>query len=300
MKTLLLLTAILSGILFPYGHDYTFLVRYFIMIMLLLAFLDIKINFKIVQKSHVIILSAKLLIAVAAFYIVNFIYPEAAPAALVTAIAPTAIASPVIISLLNRKVEYAAVSLIFTNIVLAFIIPFLFPALLSNELNISTSEVLFPVLSVTLIPLLLSKVIVKYIPAFHKFLSSRKDKSFYFLISNIYLGTAKATHFVQTELTSSTTVIFIIGITSLLLCIIFFSLGKAIGGKKYSDEAMQSLGQKNNGFTMWLGLEFINPLAAMGPVFYIFCQNIFISWQLHNNQKKNGPPPAPTAAGKRE
>ena len=286
MKTILLLTAILCGILFPYGHDFTFLVRYLIMFMLLLAFLDIQINFKIIQKSHITILAVKLIIAVSVFCIINYLYPEAAPAALVTAIAPTAIASPVIISLLKRKVEYAAVSLIFTNIVLAFIIPFLFPALLSSELNISTNEVLFPVLSIIFIPLIAAKIIAKYLPALHKFLSVHKDKSFYFLISNIYLGTSKASYFVQTELTSSITVVFVIGITSLLLCIIFFSLGRIIGGEKYKEEAMQSLGQKNNGFTMWLGLEFINPLAAMGPVFYIFCQNVFISWQLNKSQKK--------------
>lgn len=287
MKTILLLTAILTGILFPYGHDFTFLVRYLIMIMLLLAFLDIKIDFKIIQKSHFVILFSKLFIAVSVFYLIKNIYPEAAPAALVTAIAPTAIASPVIISLLKRKVEYAAVSLKFTNIVLAFIIPFLFPMLLSGELNISTNDVLLPVLSIIFLPLLFAKIIVGYLPSLHKVLSAHKDKSFYFLITNIYLGTSKAVYFIQTELDSSFLVIAVIAITSMFLCILFFSLGRIIGGNKYADEAMQSLGQKNNGFTMWLGLEFINPLAAMGPVFYIFCQNIFISWQLHNNQKKD-------------
>lgn len=286
MKTFLLLAAIICGIFFPYGHELIFLVRYFIMIMLFLAFLDVDINFNIVRKSHAVILLVKMVTAVAAFYLLNILYPEAAPAALVTAIAPTATASPVIVSLLNKKVEYAAFSLILTNVVIAVLIPFLFPVLLSGELNISTGEVLLPVLSVIFIPLLASRIIVRYFSSLHKILIGHKDKSFYFLISNIYLGTAKAVHFIQTELTSSITVIFVIAVTSLLLCIIFFSLGKLIGGKKYGDEAMQSLGQKNNGFTMWLGLEFINPLAAMGPVFYIFCQNVFISWQLHVHQKK--------------
>ncbi|MCB9248354.1 MAG: hypothetical protein H6613_07315 [Ignavibacteriales bacterium] len=55
--------------------------------------------------------------------------------------------------------------------------------------------------------------------------------------------------------------------------------------QKFKNGRAQSLGQKNNGFTLWIALTFISPLAVLGPVFYILSQNIYISWQLHRNQK---------------
>jgi BASS family bile acid:Na+ symporter len=81
-------------------------------------------------------------------------------------------------------------------------------------------------------------------------------------------------------------IIYQIAFFSLLLCILFFFLGQTITPKNLKVEGGQSLGQKNNGFTVWVALTFISPLAVLGPVFYILFQNFYISWQLHRYNKK--------------
>jgi BASS family bile acid:Na+ symporter len=78
-------------------------------------------------------------------------------------------------------------------------------------------------------------------------------------------------------------IIYQIAIASLFLCVLYFNLGKIVTPKELKIEGGQSLGQKNNGFTVWVALTFISPLAVIGPVFYILFQNFYISWQLHKN-----------------
>jgi BASS family bile acid:Na+ symporter len=100
------------------------------------------------------------------------------------------------------------------------------------------------------------------------------------------LGTAKASNFIKSEMSFSDPIIYQIAIVSLVLCILYFTIGKFIAPKNLKLEGSQSLGQKNNGFTVWVALTFISPLAVLGPVFYILFQNFYISWQLHDGQKK--------------
>jgi BASS family bile acid:Na+ symporter len=103
----------------------------------------------------------------------------------------------------------------------------------------------------------------------------------------IYLGTSKASNFARTNFSESLDLIILIAISSLVLCIVNFVTGYLIGGKNYSREAKQSLGQKNNAFTIWISLEFLSPIILMGPVFYIFFQNIYISYQLFKSKTKD-------------
>jgi BASS family bile acid:Na+ symporter len=280
MKTLLLYVSLLCGFLIPQGHQYSFLIRYLLMLLLFFAFLDVKINIRILHVKHFLLLLCNLTIPLAVFFVAEPYSSSIANTAFITALAPTAIAAPVIISLLKGKVEFVAVSLLVTNIIIALFVPFLVPALLNTGIEISTVDILIPVLSVLFIPLITAQILKIMIPKFHSFLKRYKDHSFYLLMGGIYLGTSKASNFIYNEMTASISMVFIIAFISMLLCIINFSVGRLVGGKNLALESGQSLGQKNNAFTIWLSVTFINPLAVLGPVFYVLWQNIFISWQL--------------------
>lgn len=288
MKTILLLFAITLGILFPYGHQYTFLIRYFLMLMLFFSFLDVRLEKEIIRSSHFIILAAIIFTSIAAYFLLKPISIVLAQTAFITAIAPTAIAAPVIISLKKKNVEYVTFSLLLNNVVIALLIPFLLPALMKSDMDISVTKVLLPVVITLTIPFFIAQFIKYTFPVFWKELIGWKDSSFYILILNIYIATSEASHYINSELTANIGIVLYIGLTSAGLCILFFALGWIIGGKEFAAEASQSLGQKNNAFTIWLSLSFVNPLAVIGPVFYVFMQNIYISWELykHNASSK--------------
>lgn len=72
----------------------------------------------------------------------------------------------------------------------------------------------------------------------------------------------------------------------LVVCIIQFAIGKAVGRPwNASISAGQALGQKNTIVGIWLTLTFLNPLAAVAPGAYVLWQNIVNSWQLWYKEK---------------
>lgn len=284
MKTILLLLTITTGILFPYGHEYTFLIRYFLMVMLFFSFLDVKVNKEIITKKHFVILFTIIISASLIFILINPFSSELAQTAFITAIAPTAIAAPVITSLKRKKVEFVAFSLLLNNFVIASLIPFMLPVVVQNQADISITDVLFPILITFSIPFISAQLLKVLSKKIWLWLVNWKDVSFYILIINIYIATSDASNYVRSEFSNNLGIIFLIAASSAFLCIFFFGLGWIIGGKNYHHEASQSLGQKNNAFTIWLSLTYMNPISAIGPVFYVFFQNLYISYELHKHR----------------
>jgi len=286
MKNFLLLIAIALGVLLPYGHEYVFLIRYFLMVLLFFSFLDISTNKEVIKQSHFVILGTIIFTPLLLFYLINQFNHTLAQTVFITAIAPTAIAKRRIISLKKGKVEYVMFSLLLNNIAVALLIPFLLPLVASSSKPVYVSDILFPVLVTISIPFILAQLTRFVLPKIWKFLVEWKDSSFYILVANIYIATSDASTYIREELTSNLTIVFLIAAVSALLCIFYFGLGWLIGGKNYRTEASQSLGQKNNAFTIWIALTFMSPLAALGPVFYVLFQNTYISYTLYRFNKK--------------
>ncbi|MHB9143059.1 MAG: hypothetical protein ACYC25_14405 [Paludibacter sp.] len=269
MKTILLLIAITFGILFPYGSNYTFLIRYFLMLMLFFSFLDARLEKEIVRKSHFVILATIIISSVLVYLLLKPVSLVLAQTAFITAIAPTAIAAPVIISLKKGKVEYVSFSLLLNNIVIALLIPFLLPVLMNSDSDISVGKVLLPIIITLAVPFAAAQITKKFLHKIWYALIGWKDSSFYLLIINIYIATSEAAQYLRSGLTSEIEIVILISLTSAVLCILFFSLGWLIGGKEFASEASQSLGQRNNAFTIWISLSFVSPIAALGPIFYV-------------------------------
>lgn len=285
MKNILLLTSITLGIILPYGHEYRFLIRYFLMVLLFFSFLDIKVKKEIISQKHFFILCITIFIALLFYYGIKFFNESLAQTAFITAIAPTAIAAPVIISLRKGKVEFVLFSLLLNNVVITLLIPFLLPIIINNNADISIGKIFVPVIITLSIPFALAQLIKIISPIIWKKLIEWKDMSYYLLIINVYIATSDASNYIQNELTGDIQIVIFIAIISALLCTIFFSLGWIIGGKDFRAEASQSLGQKNNAFTIWIALTFMKPITVLGPVFYVLYQNIYISWVLYRHNK---------------
>jgi BASS family bile acid:Na+ symporter len=253
--------------------------------MLFFSFLDTKFNRKIISKRHFAIVGITITLSISLFLILKPFNRELAQTVFITAIAPTAIAAPVIISLKRKKVEFVAFSLLLSNFIIALLIPFILPFVIKNHIAISIKDIFIPILITFSIPFAAAKLIKIIIPKLWQKLVGLKEVSFYILIMNIYIAASDASMYIKSNITSNFQIIFIIALSSALLCIVFFGLGWLIGGKNLNHEVSQALGQKNNAFTIWLSLTFMNPISVIGPVFYVFFQNIYISWELHKHNK---------------
>ena len=286
-KAFSLLITMLLGALVPQAHIFSYLIQYLLMVMLFFAFLDIEFKPQSFQKSVVWVLLANIAVAFISYVALAPFNLTLALAAFITAIAPTATAAPVVISFIEREVEYVVAAVILTNIAIAFVIPLALPSLIGTVVHISIREVLQPVLVVMFVPLILS-ILVPYLPASARsFIRQGKALSFPVWLINLFIMSAKASDFLRNDNTDSIITLVTIALVSLVLCIVNFGVGALLGGRSHWQEASQSLGQKNLSFVIWIALTFINPLVAMGPTFYILYHHLYNSWSIYQFERRS-------------
>ena len=284
MKFLLPLVAIFLGMIISQAYVYAFLIKYLLMLMLLFPFL--KIGIKTFYPHALWIVVANIIIPIVVYLVVLPFNSELAFLCFITAITPTATAAPAVMDFLQGNVEYVVSSVLLTNSIVGLTIPLLLSWLTTSDTPIPTSEVFRSIWLLFGIPLVLAQLIKEFNPSLQQFLLKRKKLSFYIWNILLFLATAKATHFIIYESNTNPQEIFLIAASSLMLCILNFGMGKSIGGKQFAMEAGQSLGQKNTMFTVWLAVSFLNPMMALGPMFYLVYHNLYNSYQLLkvNNQ----------------
>ena len=77
------------------------------------------------------------------------------------------------------------------------------------------------------------------------------------------------------------TLLAAIAVSTLLLCVVQFVIGRAIGhrlGEKIN--AGQALFQKNTGLSIWVSYMYLSPIASIGAGCYVLWQNIINSLEL--------------------
>jgi bile acid:Na+ symporter, BASS family len=290
-KGLALLSVMLFGALLPQAHLFSFLIQDLLMIMLFLAFLDIDFKPQRFQKSVIWILLANTAVAFSVYLVLAPFDLTLALSAFMTAIAPTAIAAPVIIGFIQREVEYVVAAVLVTNLSSALIVPLALPSLIGAEVQISVWQVLRPVMVVMFVPLILAQLVSRLPPKTKHIIRKGKTFSFPIWLANLFIISANASNFLRNEGSNSGFNLIVIALISLLICIVNFSLGAFLGGRLHWQEASQSLGQKNLSFVIWIALTFINPLVALGPMFYIVYHHVYNSWSIYRFEKRRSTHP---------
>ncbi|MEM7372362.1 MAG: hypothetical protein AAF587_27330 [Bacteroidota bacterium] len=286
MRLLALALALILGIVFPYGHGLTFLVRYSVMAMLLFAFLDITIDRKVIQRSHIWTSVANLALPWGIFFLLRPISDLLALTGFVTAILPTAAAAPVLTGFLKGNVAYVTFSVLLTSCLVGIEIPLSLPFLAEETDSISISEVLIPVLATIMLPLLAAQGIRRYLPGLHKSLLRIGILSFYLFILNVYIAMSKATWFLTTEMPEAQQELLGLLATVMGICAFNFGIGAILGGKDNRIGGSMALGRKNTMFGVWVCLSFLSPIIAIGPMGYIIFQNLLNSLQLMLQKKQ--------------
>ncbi|PKN91258.1 MAG: hypothetical protein CVU44_20300 [Chloroflexi bacterium HGW-Chloroflexi-6] len=286
-KVISLVVTMLIGALVPQANALSFMVQYLLMAMLFFAFLDIEINPKNFQKGVIWVLLANLAVAFLAYETFSRFSVDLGLAAFITAIAPTAISSTVIVSFIEGRVEFMVSAVLLTNIAMALVVPVVLPFVLGATIPISTWDVLQPVLITMFVPLILARLAAHLPGEAQNAIRAGKKLSFPLWIANLFIISAKASDFVIHENSGSLIVLGQIALVSLIICAVNFAIGALLGGRSYWQESSQALGQKNNSFSIWIALTFISPLAAMGPTFYVLYHNLYNTWQIYRFEKRN-------------
>jgi BASS family bile acid:Na+ symporter len=253
--------------------------------MLFFAFLDLAITWKSFHPSLLVVFLANLAVPGILYLLLLRVNSGLALAGFITAIAPTATATPVIIRFLHGKVDYTVTAVLLTNVGIALLIPFLLPWVAGASVHISTMDVLPSVLEVMFVPLGLA-LISRLLPSPAQDLLRRgKPLTFPLWLVVLFLVTSKASAFLAENRSLSMVMLLSIALLSLATCVLNFSLGAWIGGREFRREASQALGQKNNSFTIWVALTYLTPLAALGPTCYVIYHNLYNGYQLYAQER---------------
>lgn len=309
-RMLCLVSAIVAGCIFPILVPSTLdffsveavagtinagtLVPYFVMVMLFFAFIDVKFSRETFGLSHIAILAFMVVFAVVMFWGVKRITGDLnyAIMAFLMAMTPTANAAPVITSLLGRRADYATVSVVVSNLFVAFTLAPLVHIVIGREYEIETFNLALSAIKVIITPFVLSIILRKFWDAGTRFVRKCKFLSFYIWMIMLFSCCAQSSAYIARQ--EGITVRQIAGIFALAaaMCVVNFVCGYWMGEKQFKRECSQSLGQKNTMLMLWVGLAFFNPIVALGPTFYVICHNIWNSIQLKRAvpaEKENSP-----------
>lgn len=285
LRTLALVGALVVGILVPQAHVAVWLVRWLIVGMLFVVFLQTRFSRQSVQRSHGLLLAANFAMG-AAGWALGWAAGgrDLALAGFFAGITPTATAAAVITGFLGGRIDYVVTAFLLTTLAVAALFPFILPWVLGQATPHVFRDVIGSVGVLVFIPLAVATLLRRIYPPASQWPRRLSTVSFAAWIAALFLITSNASEFLrnQTQIPAGTT--WLIAAVSAVICAANFALGRLIGGRDFPREASQSLGQKNTSLTIYLAMTYANPLVALGPTCYVLWHNLWNSWQLYRHQ----------------
>lgn len=203
-------------------------------------------------------------------------------------ICPTAAAVAVITEKLGGSIGSLTTYTVIANIFTIIIIPTLFP-MVEKGADVSflmmSAMVFRNVTTVLVVPLILALLSRRFLPRFVDKVKSVKDLGFYMWCFNLVVLMGETVrNILHAEVSGG--ILALLLIVPLIVCLIQFTIGKAVGHHfGASISAGQALGQKNTIVGIWLTITFLNPLAAVAPGAYVLWQNMINAWQIWYKEK---------------
>ena len=281
-RTAAILSAIALGALIPQAHVLASAIRWLVVGMLFLVFLQSRFSRSSLHRAHFVLLLANIVLGFSGWAIGWLIGGrEIALAAFFCGITPTAIAAPVIISFLRGRVEFVVAAFLLTNLTISALLPLVLPLVLGRPTPQAFLHVSASVGLVVFVPMVVAWAVRRGHPRAAEWPARMRNVSFGLWVTAMFLITSNASNFLRQQADASRGVLLQIACASLCVCAASFGFGRLIGGREFSREASQALGQKNTALTIYLALTYAGPVVALGPACYVIWHNLWNSWQLH-------------------
>ena len=281
-RPLLILAAFALGFLCPALGAYKGAVKYLLILMLYFSCVNIRLTELRLRAAHWRILAFNLLFAVVLWGALRLTAPRTiADACFFTAVAPTANAAPVIMGFLGGNVPFVVTAVLVTNLGIALAFTGLLPCVTGNFQPAFLCKVTLDLLLVVGIPLLAAAATRRFYQGREKLRKGLGQFSFLLWLGVLLILTASTAGVIRSGDGGLTIPqLLLIGLLSLVICAINFTVGGWLAGKELRREGSQSLGQKNTTFTVLFAHSYAGPAAAMGPAFYILWHNLWNGAQM--------------------
>lgn len=280
-----ILVALGGGALLPGLAPYSWLIRWILVIMLFLAFLDVDPRTARPVRAHL-----KLLVVWPVFGLLGWLGlrpfgEQAALAGFLVGMTPTATAAPVITGLLGGSVGFVTVSVLGSNLIAAFAVPLVLSHLPGARQLGSGYPVLWSTLLLIGGPLACAQTLRFLFPAAAAAISRARGWSFPLWVAALLLVASRTSRFLLDHPEVPRSQVLAVFAGSGILCVAQFVVGRRAGRPGFELEAGQSIGQKNTMLTLWIGLSAASPLAALGPASYVLWHNLWNGIQLSRRSR---------------
>lgn len=289
IKPWMLPIAMLLGIVL---HDYigyvAFLSRPLIFIMLLITYCRVRWADLRLDRSMLWLLSVQVLGALGVYVALRGVSEVVAQAAFICVFCPTATAAPVITGMLGGRVARVATYSLLSHLTVALLAPPLLTWINpSAQIDFAAGimRIAQTVLPLILGPLAVALALQRWMPRAHRAVAEHQGLSFYIWAVALLIVVANSVSFVMREPPALIPQEIAIAGVSMLMCVMQFATGRYVG-HRYGDpiSSAQSLGQKNTVLGIWLAMQFLSPLASIGPAAYVAWHNTINSYQIYRRQ----------------
>ncbi len=209
--------------------------------------------------------------------------------AMLCVICPTASAAGVITEKLGGSLAGAVSYVTLSNVAATLLIPLVIPMVRpSADLGFwaYVGHIALRVFPLLLLPGLLAWLIRYTMPRLQRKLMRLSQYAFYIWGVGLTLAMILATHALMLSNLSLGAVVCVV-LVSLGCCALQFLVGRhASSDRSIQITGGQVLGQKNTGFLIWLGYNYMTPVTSVAGGLYAIWQNLFNSWQLYRKNQQ--------------
>ncbi|MPM46292.1 hypothetical protein SDC9_92990 [bioreactor metagenome] len=258
---------------------------YLLSLMLFITYCRISWSDIHLTRLHYILLAIQYVGSASVYLALRQLNETLAQAAMICVLAPTATSAPVVAGILGGNIASVAAFSLFSNLSVAFIAP-LYLSLIGqtgSEVPFITSfwYIFRKVVPIIVFPFFIALLLRKVSPKAHQKIRSAQIVSFYLWATALTIVIGNVVNFVIAQGGGKYTLEIIIGIISLIICLLQFVTGRKIGSKfDRTIAGGQGLGQKNTVLAIWLTQTYLNPVASLGPGLYVLWQNLVNSYQI--------------------
>ena len=209
--------------------------------------------------------------------------------AMLCMICPTASAAGVITDRLGGNLASTVTYLVMINVTGTFLIPLVIP-LVNPSAHMGfwayVGHIAWKVFPVLILPGLLAWLIRYTTHRLQRRLMRWASNSFYVWGVGLTLALVLATRALLLSGLGFWSIAGIV-VVSVLTCFVQFFAGHRLHREKVENlTAGQALGQKNTGFLIWLGYNYMTPVTSVAGGLYAIWQNLYNSWELYQKEKE--------------
>ncbi len=288
VKSILILLALAAGLLLPALETYTFTLRPFLMALLFFSFLNVRIGRDLFSRMQLYAALLLLPTGLLIYYLGQLYAEDLGLTLLLMGLAPTAVITPVLAQIMRRSPGYMVGAILVSHGCFALTVPLVLPVLLGIELSVSSLVRLVYTIGGTVAgPLVLAQLVRRMNGPLLVGLRRIAPYTFALFLSNITVASGSLSHYLRYE--SSTPWVFVIYTTLAIgaLVVMNFAVGSRLAPRGKAVEGSLALGRKNTMLSIWIALEYINPLTVLGPMLYILLQNILVAGQIAYVERKD-------------